>query len=42
VAAFGLVGMFVGPVVVAVVMAVWREWLEDRTPEVVAAQHAQE
>ena len=41
VAAFGLVGMFVGPVVVAVVMAVWREWLEDRTPAV-TTQRAQE
>lgn len=28
--AFGLVGMFIGPVIVAVLMAVWREWLEDR------------
>ena len=31
-AAFGLVGMFVGPVIVAVLMAVWREWLEEQTP----------
>jgi predicted PurR-regulated permease PerM len=30
-AAFGLIGMFVGPVIVAVLMAVWREWLEDQT-----------
>ena len=28
--AFGLVGMFVGPVIVAVLMAVWREWLDER------------
>lgn len=28
-AAFGLVGMFVGPVIVAVLLAVWREWLGD-------------
>ncbi len=27
-AAFGLVGMFVGPVIMAVLMAVWREWLD--------------
>lgn len=27
-AAFGLVGMFIGPVIMAVLMAVWREWLE--------------
>jgi predicted PurR-regulated permease PerM len=32
-AAFGLIGMFVGPVIVAVLMAVWREWLEDQAPE---------
>ena len=31
-AAFGLIGMFVGPVIVAVLMAVWREWLEDQAP----------
>lgn len=27
--AFGLVGLFLGPVVLAVLMAVWREWLEE-------------
>jgi len=31
-AAFGLIGMFVGPVIVAVLLALWREWLEDQTP----------
>jgi len=31
-AAFGLIGMFVGPVIVAVLMALWREWLEDQGP----------
>lgn len=31
-AAFGLVGMFVGPVIVAVLLAVWREWLEEQAP----------
>lgn len=31
-AAFGLVGLFVGPVILAVLIAVWREWLaEGRT-----------
>jgi predicted PurR-regulated permease PerM len=30
IAAFGLVGLFVGPVVLAVATAVWREWLEER------------
>jgi predicted PurR-regulated permease PerM len=29
VAAFGLIGLFIGPVILAVLMAVWREWLED-------------
>jgi predicted PurR-regulated permease PerM len=29
-ASFGLIGMFLGPVVVAVLLAVWREWLEDK------------
>lgn len=28
--AFGLVGLFLGPVILAVLMAVWREWLEER------------
>ena len=31
-AAFGLIGMFIGPVIVAVLLAVWREWLEDQGP----------
>ncbi len=31
-AAFGLVGMFVGPVIIAVLMAVWREWLGEPAP----------
>jgi predicted PurR-regulated permease PerM len=31
-AAFGLVGLFVGPVIMAVLMAVWREWLEEQAP----------
>lgn len=31
-AAFGLIGMFLGPVIVAVLLAVWREWLEDQRP----------
>lgn len=28
-AAFGLVGLFLGPVILAVLMAVWREWMEE-------------
>ncbi len=29
-ATFGLVGLFIGPVALAVATAVWREWLEER------------
>lgn len=28
--AFGLVGLFIGPVVLAIALALWREWLEQR------------
>jgi predicted PurR-regulated permease PerM len=28
-AAFGLVGLFIGPVILAVLIAIWREWLEE-------------
>ncbi|MBU0500960.1 MAG: AI-2E family transporter [Gammaproteobacteria bacterium] len=31
--AFGLVGLFTGPIILAVVLAVWREWLEEQTEE---------
>ena len=31
IAAFGLIGLFLGPVVVAMLLAVWREWLEEQT-----------
>lgn len=30
VVAFGLVGLFVGPVILAVLIAVWREWLAEK------------
>lgn len=33
-ASFGLIGMFLGPVAVAVLLAIWREWLEDQRPAV--------
>lgn len=33
IAAFGLVGLFVGPVILAVLMAVWREWLGIPHPQ---------
>ncbi len=31
-AAFGFVGLFLGPVILAVLMAVWREWLGEQAP----------
>ncbi len=31
-AAYGLIGLFVGPVILAVAMAVWREWLGEQAP----------
>ncbi len=33
IAAFGLVGLFVGPVVVAVLLAVWREWIAEHATD---------
>jgi predicted PurR-regulated permease PerM len=30
-AAFGMIGLFLGPVILAVAMSVWREWLADAT-----------
>lgn len=30
--AFGLVGLFIGPVLLAVSLALWREWLEEHRP----------
>ena len=30
--AFGLVGLFVGPVIMAALLTVWREWLDARRP----------
>jgi len=29
VASFGLVGLFIGPVILAVILAIWREWLHE-------------
>ncbi len=37
IAAFGLVGLFVGPVILAILMAVWREWLNVRQPVIETA-----
>jgi len=36
-AAFGLVGLFLGPVILAVLMAVWREWLDETQAQTAAA-----
>ncbi|ENO79499.1 AI-2E family transporter [Thauera sp. 63] len=38
-AAFGLVGLFLGPVVLAVLMAVWREWIEESDLKPPATPH---
>ncbi|WP_295458867.1 AI-2E family transporter [uncultured Thiodictyon sp.] len=32
ISAFGLLGLFLGPIVIAVLLAVWREWLEEQMP----------
>ena len=33
-ASFGLVGLFIGPVILAILLAIWREWLhETQEPE---------
>lgn len=34
--AFGFVGLFIGPVVLAITLAVWREWLSDYKDEIFA------
>lgn len=39
-AAFGLVGLFLGPVILAVLMAVWREWLEEQARPVGPVEEA--
>ncbi|HEX2245434.1 MAG TPA: AI-2E family transporter [Gammaproteobacteria bacterium] len=32
-AAFGLIGLFLGPVILAVLVAVWREWVQEQTAD---------
>lgn len=39
-AAFGMIGLFMGPVILAVMLAVWREWLEDASKQ--GTQESQE
>jgi predicted PurR-regulated permease PerM len=39
--AFGLVGLFIGPVILAVMIAVWREWLEEKRAEGFGVQDAE-
>ena len=34
---FGLVGLFLGPIIVGVLLAVWREWVGEQVPERPAA-----
>ncbi len=41
-AAFGAVGLFIGPVVLAVMLAVWREWLEGPDLVVTTSEAAHE
>jgi predicted PurR-regulated permease PerM len=35
--AFGLVGLFIGPVLLAVSLAIWREWLQQHRPALAAS-----
>jgi predicted PurR-regulated permease PerM len=36
--AFGFVGLFIGPVVLAIGLAVWREWISQHKNEIFAPQ----
>src|SRR3954471_6767898 len=33
---FGLVGLFLGPVIMAALLTIWREWVQAPTPEAVS------
>lgn len=33
ISSFGLVGLFIGPVILAVLLAIWREWLQETTQQ---------
>lgn len=38
IASFGLVGLFIGPVILAVLLAIWREWLHENVEQQPVAQ----
>ena len=38
-AAFGFVGLFIGPVILAILLAVWREWLEGVDEKAESIKH---
>ncbi|WP_171490617.1 AI-2E family transporter [Acinetobacter suaedae] len=38
IASFGLVGLFIGPVILAVLLAIWREWLHENVEQKPVAQ----
>jgi predicted PurR-regulated permease PerM len=38
VAAFGLVGLFIGPVILAILVAIWREWLLESAPKALVSE----
>ena len=40
IASFGLVGLFIGPVILAILLAIWREWLHENVQEPIAAIEA--
>lgn len=38
IASFGLVGLFIGPVVLAILLAIWREWIHEQQTEETASE----
>lgn len=40
IASFGLIGLFIGPVILAVLLAIWREWLHEQDIEPVMVPKA--
>ena len=39
-ASFGMVGLFIGPVILAVLLAIWREWLHETQIEAIMMPEA--